>query len=441
VTGRFNLEPFASPGYRRYFVAAALAAVALWVFQPALEWIVLTRTGLAGAVGLLQTVLIVAVALATLPSGILTERFGPRRMLAVALGGIGVMVAVVALFAATNRLTFEAALVLTFILGIFDGLYGVPATLLLGQVVEPRYLGSAIGLSFLTSGVGRLIGGPVGGTTLQLFGPLEAFLPAAIGLGVAALVILTTPLLKRDERRERGAAMSDLAEASRWLWRHPAAFWVTVLGTVSALSVFCYSALLPAFTRDNLHADAATLGLLAGAGGVGVILGAILMEGMGRRLGRGRQLVVTFLACGATLAGLAMSEVLPVALVLAALLTVFAIGFGGTAQLIVQTMPPPRMRARVVAVYTFAYYCVLPIGTALAGGLADLFGVRAVMLGMAVLTVAATAFVLLVFRPLLSIDLDAAGEIAVGGRPPASMAAVRQVLAPGPGDGAAPTET
>jgi MFS family permease len=431
VTGRFNLEPFASPGYRRYFVAAALAAVGLWVYQPALEWIVLTKTGLAGAVGLLQTALIVAVALATLPSGILTERFGPRRMLGLALGGIGAMVAVVAIFAATNQLTFEAALVLTFILGIFDGLYGVPATLLLGQVVAPQYLGAAIGLSFLTSGLGRLIGGPIGGATLEVFGAVQAFLPAAIALGLSALVILTTPLLHRDERPERGAAVSDLTEASRWIWRHPAALWVTVLATVSGLSVFCYSALLPAFTRDNLHADAATLGLLAGAGGVGVIAGAIVMEGMGRRFGRGRQLVVMFLACGATIAGLAMTEVLPVALVLAALITLVSIGFGGTAQLIVQTMPPPRMRARVVAVYTFAYYCALPIGTAAAGNLADLFGVRAVLLGMAALTVAATAFVLLIYRPLLSIELDSAGQVTIDGRPAVPAPRIAESSVPG----------
>lgn len=326
------------------------------------------------------------------------------------------MVAVVAGFAATGLLTFEAALVLTFVLGIFDGLYGVPATLLLGQVVEARYLGAAIGLSFVTSGLGRLFGGPIGGATLQAFGAVQAFVPAAIGLALSALVILTTPLLRAEERHERGAALSGVAEATRWIGRHPAALWVTVLTAMSGLSVFCYSALLPAYTRDNLHADAATLGLLAGAGGIGLIVGAVVMEGIGRRIGRGREIVVMFLACAAAIAGLALTEVVPVALVLAASITLASIGFGGTAQVIVQTLPPPRMRARVVAVYTFAYYCALPVGTAAAGALADAFGVRTVLLAMAGLTVATAAFVLLVHRSLLALDLDAHGEITVGGR-------------------------
>ena len=290
----------------------------------------------------------------------------------------------------------------------------MPATLLLSQVVAPRFLGATIGLSFLTSGLGRLIGAPIGGTTLQVFGAAQAFVPAAIALALSGLVILTTPLMTKDERHDRGAATAGLAEAGRWLVRHPAALWVTVIGALSGLSIFSYSALLPTFTRDVLHSDSAHLGLVAGAGGIGVILGAIVMEGVGQRLGRGRQVIVMFLASGAAIGLLALAEVLPAALALAALITLFSIGFGGSAQLIIQTMPPPRLRARVVAVYTFAYYCVLPIGTALAGLLADAFGVRAVLAGMAGLTLLGTAVVSLAYRPILSIRLDAAGEIVIG---------------------------
>ena len=217
VITRFNLEPFASPGYRRYFLATALVALAFWIYQPALEWIVLIETGRAAAVGLLQTALIVSIALATLPSGLLTARYGPRRTLTASILGLAAMVGLIALVAALDRLTFEVALVLNFATGLFDGLFSVPAALVLAQVVAPRFIGAAIGLSYLTSGLGRLVGGPLGGTVLQLAGPVPAFLPAALILLVAASVIFTLPGLASPTTRGHGGGRADLRAAARWL--------------------------------------------------------------------------------------------------------------------------------------------------------------------------------------------------------------------------------
>ena len=211
---RFNLEPFASPGYRRYFLATALVALALWIYQPALEWIVLIETGRAAAVGLLQTALIVSIALATLPSGLLTARYGPRRTLTASILGLAGMVGLIALVAAVDRLTFEVALVLSFATGLFDGLFSVPAALLVAQVVAPRFIGAAIGLSYLTSGLGRLVGGPLGGTVLQLAGPVPAFLPAALILVVAASVVFTLPGPATPTTRSSGGGRGDLRAAA-----------------------------------------------------------------------------------------------------------------------------------------------------------------------------------------------------------------------------------
>ena len=411
MTARFNLEPFVSPGYRRYFLASALAATGLWIYSPALEWIVLTRTGQAGAVGLLQTALIVTVALATLPSGLLTHRYGARRMLFVSLAGLGGMVAAMAVVAWLNALTFGVALGLTLVFGLFDGLFGVPAALLLAQVVPPRYLGSAIGLSYLTGGIGRLLGGPAGGAVLQVAGPTAAFVPAAVGLALAAVVILTIPRGNDTERQPRGGATGSIRPALRWLRTEPAVVAVTALGALSGASIFAYSALLPSVVRDLLGGDAATLGLLSGAGGVGSIAGSLAMEAIGRRVGRGRQVLWMFAASGLAVGALGLANVLPLALVLAAGITFLSICFGGSAQLLVQTIPPPHLRAGVVAIYTFAFYCVLPIGTATVGGLADAFGVVAVLLGMAALTGLGTAIVLIADRRLLDVDIDDHGEI------------------------------
>lgn len=424
MSGRFNLEPFASDGYRRFFVASLIAGLGLWVYTPALEWVVLTQTGLASAVGLLQATLIISVALATLPSGILTDRLGARRTIMIATAGMGAVIALVAVLATTGTLTLEAALLLTVLLGLFDGLWGVPSTILLAQVVEPRLLGSAIGLTFLTGGLGRLVGAPLGGTVLQVGGPTWAFAPAAIALVLSTVVIASTPVLATDHA-DRTPGWRGLSLAARWLLGHRAARSVTLLLCLSGVSVAAYGALLPAFTRDILRSESATLGLLTGAGGLGAILGALVMDASGRRLGRGRQVVV-MLAGSALCVGLvAVTTALPFAVALVGLLVLLSVVFGGTAQLIVQTAPPPRLRASVMAVYTFAFYLVLPVGTASAGLLADQFGVQAVLLGMAALALGGTALIVLGDRRLLGVDVDDHGVVRIpGDLPPPDAGAI-----------------
>lgn len=417
MTGRFNVEPLRSSGFRRFFASSLIASLSLWVYSPAFEWVILTQTGRASAVGLVQSTLIVAVALATLPSGLLVDRLGALRTITIALGGMAVVIAVVAVITNAGLLTFEIAIVMTFLLGLFDGLWSVPAALLLAQIVEPRHLGSAIGLSYLTGGLGRLVGAPLGGTVLQLAGATQAFVPAAVALGLAALVTMAIPMRARDDQPDRSPGIRGLGLAAQWMLRHPTARSVTLLGCLSGAGLFTYSALLPAFTRDLLRSESATLGLLTGAGGLGAIIGALVMDASGRRIGRGRQTVVMLLGSALCVGLLGLVSLLPVAILLVGSLVLLSVLFGGTAQLLVQSSPPPRLRASVMAVYTFAFYIVLPLGTTAVGFLADRFGVGMVLLAMAAVTVAGTGAILLSNRSLLGVDVDPAGVVRIPGEP------------------------
>lgn len=417
MTGRFNVEPLRSSGFRRFFASSLIASLSLWIFSPAFEWVMLTQTGRASAVGLIQSTLIVAVALATLPSGLLVDRLGARRTIMISLSGMAVVVAIVALITNAGLLTFEIAIGMTFLLGLFDGLWSVPAALLVAQIVEPRQLGSAIGLSYLTGGLGRLVGAPLGGTVLQLAGATQAFLPAAVALGVAALVTAAIPLPAREEHHERTPGIRGLGLAAQWMLHNPTARTVTLLACLSGAALFTYSALLPAFTRDLLRSESATLGLLTGAGGLGAIIGALVMDASGRRIGRGRQIVVMLLGAALCVGLLGLTSVLPVAVLLVGSLVLLSVLFGGTAQLIVQSSPPPRLRASVMAVYTFAFYIALPIGTTAVGFLADRFGVGTVLVGMALFAIAGVVLVVLSYRSLLGVDIDSGGEVRIPGEP------------------------
>jgi len=417
MTSRFNLEPLSSPGYRRYLVAATLAALALWIYEPALEWIVLRKTGETAAVGLIQTVLIIPVAIASLPSGVLADRIGSRRMVAVSLIGIGSVVACVGILGLLDSITFEFAILLTLILGIFDGLYPVAAQLIVVRAVEPRFLGSAIGLSMLSNGIGRLIGAPLGGLVLQVLGPAQAFLPAAAILVLSGVIVLTIPIVERHDPAATSRGLGDIRDSVRWLWRQPTALAITVLGAIAAAFLYGFGALPPTITRDLLHADSGELGLLSGAAGVGAIASAITLETFGRRIGRGRLLVGSTVAAAVAIGAIGLTGVLGISLGLSLLISLFTSTFAGGAALLLQTIAPPRMRARILALYGFVFYSILPVATVTAGALADEFGVRAVLLGMAALMILGASVIALAHRELLGTDVGRDGGLVIRGQP------------------------
>ncbi len=116
-----------------------------------------------------------------------------------------------------------------------------------------------------------------------------------------------------------------------------------------------------------------------------------------------------------SLGALGLTSILEVSIALAIAIAAFAFMFGGTAQLVLQTVAPPRIRGRVLALYAFFFYSLLPASTIVVGVLADIVGAQAVLLSMGALTVLATALVGLANPGLLAIDVRD-GRLVVRGR-------------------------
>ncbi len=76
-------------------------------------------------------------------------------------------------------------------------------------------------------------------------------------------------------------------------------------------------ALLPSLVRDVLDAGPTGLGLLTATAGVGMMVGAMATSPLGRRLARGRTLLLALAIAAISLAGLGAVPNLAVALVLA----------------------------------------------------------------------------------------------------------------------------
>ncbi len=135
-----------------------------------------------------------------------------------------------------------------------------------------------------------------------------------------------------------------------------------------------YAVLMPAVAAKRLHGGPHTLGLLMTASGVGALGGAFYLAWRPTILGLGRVIVIASTVFGLGLVAFGLSRVLWLSLFILPFVGAgFMVSLAAT-NTIVQTITEEHLRGRVMAFYTMAFLGTAPIGSLLAGILADRLG-------------------------------------------------------------------
>lgn len=411
---RDGLAALGVPVYRRYLAATTANNVTVWLFQTAMSWFILSQTGSAAAVGILFVAWTVPTLITMIPAGVLVDRIGPRRGMLISQAITTGLFAGVASLAWTDQLSVERAVIFAVLIGMVDGFWSAPSLVMAGRIVEPRLLGSAMGLSSLTFGFGRTFGGFFGGLLVANAGPAPALAIGALGPVLAFLMTLTLPAVPGLET-SRAGSLRDFPDALGWMLRSPSTRTLVLLGMGVAAFAYSYTSLMPIVTRDLLHSGPADLGLMTAATGIGVIVGAFVMEGVGRALGRGRTIVVMVVMGSLAFAALGFSRTLPVSMALAGVVAGVLIVFRTTTIALLQALAPARMRGRVLAIFEIAFWGITPIGGVLGGVLADRLGTMEMLLIFGAASLIALIGALLGDRALPGMTLDVHARVVVRG--------------------------
>jgi DHA3 family macrolide efflux protein-like MFS transporter len=152
-------------------------------------------------------------------------------------------------------------------------------------------------------------------------------------------------------------------------------------------------ALVPVYARDAIRGtsfdDTAIYSFIEGAIGAGNLIGGFAIGLVGSRLALGRMVIVGYVITGATVAGLAVTGNLYLALGLA-----FGAGVGNLAfvipsQTLFQRRTPPDLMGRVLSLRFSLVFGAMTIAMGIGGVLGELFGAAPVIGVSGIVTVAA----------------------------------------------------
>lgn len=346
------------------------------IFQLALAWWVLEKTGSTVAMGTVFIVSIVPMLVFLLIGGVFVDRF-PRLWLMVISDAVrAVVMGLMAVLAFSNQLTIWHVYLFSLIAGFVDAFFQPAYRAAVPEVTPEDDLNSANSLTSLGGQFAGIVGPLASAAIVAVGGTPLAFALNSVSFIVSALCLIPILNLATSPKsgEESHSILSDLREglqtviASPWLW-------VTI--GVAGLSNIAYAGpmeiVLPFLLKDR-GADVSVLGLFYTAASIGSILGALWLGRFARLRHRGLLLYGAWTLIGVMviLIGLPIPipAILLASLVIGANNTILGLVWTNT----LQEFVPRHLLGRVTSVDYLGSFILLPVGYGVGGWAAQLIG-------------------------------------------------------------------
>ncbi|HEU4763165.1 MAG TPA: MFS transporter [Gemmatimonadales bacterium] len=402
--------------YRLFFGGQGTSLVGTWITRIATSWLVYRLTGsalllgLVGFAGQIPTLVLAPLA------GVLVDRWDRHRILVWTQVLSMLQSLALALLTLPHLITVSEILALQLVQGAINA-FDTPArqSLLVDLLEDRADLPNAIALNSSMVNLSRIIGPSIGGVLIAAVGEGWCFMTDAVSY-LAVIGSLFAMRLHPTDRAPRTTRFSEeFREGLAYVVRFPPVRAALLLLALVATMGMPYVVLMPEFAAQVFHGGPHTLGFLMTASGAGALVGALYLASRHTVRGLWRVIAAAAILFGVALSGFALARTQWLALVILPLVGAGMMVAMAAVNTIVQTMVEERLRGRVMAFYAMAFLGTAPIGSLIAGVVADRIGApHTVLLGGLACIIGGIAFLLHIpaLRPHIRQAYAARGVVA-----------------------------
>ncbi len=395
--------------YRLFASGALVSNVGTWMQRVAQDWLILTLTGSAGALGLTTGLQFLPILLFSPFAGVIADRYPKRRILAMTQAGMAVTAGVLGVLAVTGLVQAWHVYVLAFLFGTGTAFDAPPRQAFVNEMVGRDQLANAVGLNSASFNLARMIGPALAGVLIAWMGSgVEAtgwVILANAGSYLAVIISLswmrTTEL---TPTAPLGRGRGQLRDGLRYVRSRPDLMLVMAIVFCAGTFGLNFQMTTALMATDVYGKGAGEYGVLGSILAIGSLAGSLLAA---RRVQPRQRLVI-----GAAVAFgviVAVAGMMPTYLTFALILPLC--GFAAltvvtAANALVQMTTAPEMRGRVMALYMAIFMGGTPFGSPLLGWIAEHAGARWTLIGGGALTVLGTLTATAVLAPRQGTEVD-----------------------------------
>ncbi|MEU8507520.1 MFS transporter [Streptomyces brevispora] len=365
--------------YRLFATGAVISNTGTWMSRITQDWLVLSLTGSAAAVGITTALQFLPMLLFGLYGGVIADRLPKRKLLLFSQAALGLCGVALAVLTLSGVVQVWHVYLIAFLLGMVTVVDNPARQSFVSEMVGPAQLRNAVSLNSANFQSARLIGPAVAGVLITTVGSGWAFMFN----GLSFLAPLVGLLMMRTSELHKAVvvprAKGQLREGLRYVSGRPDLIWPIVLVGFVGTFGFNFPIYLTAFADEIFHGGAGMYSFFNILMAAGSLVGALLAAR--RRSSRLRTLVLAGSVFGALEIIASVSPSVWLFSILLVPIGMIGLTTNIIANTSVQMAADPAMRGRVMSLYMMVFAGGTPVGAPIVGWISDGYGVRT---GMAV---------------------------------------------------------
>ncbi|MDM7914173.1 MAG: MFS transporter, partial [Candidatus Eisenbacteria bacterium] len=359
--------------FRLFWFGQLISLIGTWMQGAAQWWLVHRLTSEPIWLGIVGAAAFLPVFLFSFLAGVVADRVPKRRLLVATQFSAMTLALVLSALTFSDVVTVYHVAVIAFCLGIVNA-FDMPARqAFVIEMVGEDDLFNAIALNSSVFNAARVVGPAVAGLVIAATGEAVCFLVNGLSF-LPVIAGLLAMRLEKPRARPHRPVLHELSEGFSFVLRTVRVRAVLLAVAISSIFGMSFTILLPVFADEILHQGARGYGLLMGAFGVGAVTSALRLAARSSTRGSARLITIGLGLFGTSLILLSFSRVFALSLVILVLTGGAMITQLATTNTYLQRVSPDAIRGRVLSIYSFTLVGVAPIGSFLAGFVAQHFG-------------------------------------------------------------------
>jgi MFS family permease len=358
--------------YRLYFMGQLGSQVGTWLQNAAQAWLVLDLTqNSAVAVGVLSFCLYTPYAILGLLGGAMADRWERRKVMVITQSLMAVCATALAVVAFLRVDSVYVIYGIAMVRGAVMAFNNPARQALMVNLVGRSELPNAIALNASLNNATRVIGPAIAGVLIATVGVATCFAINAISFIpiIWALALMRPAEFFAGGPRSSAPIFQSIREGLVYARRNKTVRVVLTMLFLTSTVAINFDIVLPVLARLTMHGTAQTYGFITAIFGLGAFTGAVTVASR-KQVSRG-------LLIGASAGfGIAQCIVATQQSMLGVGLSLYVTGicytlYTANSNALVQLAVPPQMQGRIAGLYNYVFLAAGPLGSLLAGTLAD----------------------------------------------------------------------